>query len=315
MQYNISFTQVTNAEFKKLTNTFSFNLLSSSTSVNGDGEKAFAGIADTGDTCMLFEYFDLTDKANFLISANGKLVQYTFTEAASPETIQALIRGSITKYCLQQQGYFCLHTAGIRINNKIILFLGRKGAGKSTLSAYFSLQGWPVWCDDYGVLVQHLNGFDVEQGEQLLKVTEATVAALQLPANQLKSVFTYADNYAPHTPDRHMDGKYYFGSNDNMQSHKPLPLAAVYLLQPREHAPQHLLGRPLSGSAFTLLMNEIMLPGLNSKKYLQLYFNSVKTLLDHVPIYAVYAPDDITRINEVYQAVLNTVITHNEPAC
>lgn len=315
MQYNISFTLLTDTDFNTLTKAFSFSLLSNSQAADGTGEKAFAGTAATGETCMLFEYFNSTDKASFLITENGQAVQYTCTEAASPETLQSLIRGSITKFCLQQQGYFCLHAAGIRVNNKVILFVGHKAAGKSTLSAYFNLQGWPVWCDDYGVLVQHSGGFNVEQGEQSLKVTAATVAALQLPENRLESVFTYADNYAPNPVNRHIEGKYYFGSGDSEPNPAPLPLAAVFLLQPREHAPPQIIRQPMPGSAFALLIKEIMLPGLNSKKYLQLYFNSVKTLLDVVPVYAVHAPDDVTRINDVYQAVLATVATHNEPAC
>ncbi len=304
--YGIHFSHISNHEFQGLKQHFSFQVISRLPGFAGDGEAIFTGTSVAGQECLLFEYADSTDKVSFLISPDGKNVNYTFTGAASSQTVQSLIRGSITKYCLQQQGYFCLHAAGLNIGGEVILFIGQKTAGKSTLSAYFHLQGHPVWCDDYAVLQPQPNSFNVRQGDVSLKITQNTVNALNIPAANLKSVFTYADGYALEGSGRHIEGKYYFTQVPTPASATTLPLAAVFLLQPRQEKPVALISRPLQAEAFTLLMNEMMLPGISPKAYVRLYFQSLKTLLEVTPVYNIHAPDDITRLPEVYEAILKT---------
>ena len=305
MHHSIRFSQVTVIEYDALKAKYIFSEIGPPGFADS-GEKIFKGTSPS-DECYLFSYYAPGENISFLILNGGKQVYYHFTEAASAETIQSLIRGNINKFCLQEQGNFCLHAAGIITGDRVILFIGQKGAGKSTLATWFHLQGHPVWCDDYGVLERSGNGFLAYQGETSLKINPDTAAKLDIPSQKLQSVFTHPAHKLQHDQSRHIEGKYYFSDGVQLHTDNPLPLAAMCVMEPREMHPEQIVGVKDKSAAFKVLMTEMLLPGINSKDYLKQYFQSCKTLLDVVPVYEIHSPDDISRINEVYDAILKSI--------
>ncbi|MDB5109659.1 MAG: HPr kinase [Mucilaginibacter sp.] len=307
MHHFISFSCLTDSEFSVLKKGFIFSVLRLSPTTATSGENVFKGNAISGVDYFLFEYFNIDEKAEFLVSIEGNKVFYYSSNGASPEAVQSVIRGSITKFCLQQQGYFCLHAAGIRIHNRIILFIGQKGAGKSTIASYFHLRGHTVWCDDYCVLYKENDNFLAYQGETSLKINPDTAAELNIPQKSLESVFMLHPDKVLPGEERHIEGKYYFTNGNSTEEDKPLLIAAIFFIQNRETDPGEIIRHQNETDTFRLLMNEIMLPGFNSKNYLKIYFQSVKDLLQVTPIYSIHSPNDITRIHEVYSAVLKFI--------
>lgn len=301
MRLDTEFKQVSLKVFSAMKEKFVFSDLSSMVN-NDSGEIVQSGLSGNGEKCTLFKYFDHTDKAEFLISGSAETVYYAYTDAASKTTISSLIRGSITKFCLQHQGNFCLHAAGVQNGNGVILFIGHKAAGKSTLTTYFRLKGHAVWCDDYAVVADQAGNWFAYKGDEDLKVTAETALRFNLPDSELKSVFTYRSKIDD--TDNPVAGKYYYKGSNNLSQPESLPVKAVFQLYPRELSPVKIVHHQDKQEAFKFLLKEMMLPGINSKEYLALYFNSAKKLIDELPFYAVHAPDAIDRIDEVYREIL-----------
>jgi hypothetical protein len=64
------------------------------------------------------------------------------------EDIRMPILGTIMAIVLQQRGCTVLHGSAIAMNGKVILFIGNKGQGKSTLAGWLNKSGFPLLSDD-----------------------------------------------------------------------------------------------------------------------------------------------------------------------
>ncbi|MGN7824378.1 hypothetical protein ACTJJB_29915 [Chitinophaga sp. 22536] len=303
----IQFTRLSSTDFAALKATMVFNMLTPSPSLPVFGEHIQSGSTSGNERCFLFEYHHHQKSVvSFLILSEGRNVFYQHTDTASVETVQSLIRGNITKFCLQEQGHFCLHASAICIHDQVVLFIGTKGAGKSTLATYFHLKGHAIWCDDYALLHQEDGSFFVFQGETSLKINPDIAAALSIPPTNLKRVFELPEDWEETTEAGFISEKYYFTQSPSLAKAQPRKLAAICFVNQRMHAPEQLLTSITPKDALTVLLNEMLLPGVNSKAYLNIYFQSVMTLLQCIPCYNIFAPDDIRRIHEVYDSIIET---------
>ncbi|WP_212003038.1 hypothetical protein [Chitinophaga sp. HK235] len=314
MHSAINFTGLNSADFVELKEKMMFNPLKLTSSSATFGEDVYSGNTSENQKCFLFEYHnDQTTVASFIILSEGRDVCYHFTSAATEKTVQSLIRGNITKFCLQEQGRFCLHASAMCVNDKVVLFIGRKGAGKSTLATYFHLNGHAIWCDDYSMLQQENNIFWVAQGETSLKINPDIVSVLNIPQANLERVFELPADWKRTALSDMITQKYYFHQQESAVDVLPREVAAVFFINPRIPEPEKLITNIKKTDALAVLMDEILLPGFNSKQYLKLYFQSALTLLEIVPSYNLYPPDNIMRIGEVYDSILETISkTRNE---
>ena len=86
--------------------------------------------------------------ADFLVSADGKDIRCHARTAIPPETIRHLFLDQVLPLVLSQRGRLVLHASAIQAAGGAIAFLGVTGEGKSTLSATFWRQGFPLLTDD-----------------------------------------------------------------------------------------------------------------------------------------------------------------------
>ncbi|WP_143310058.1 phosphoenolpyruvate carboxykinase (ATP) [Chitinophaga vietnamensis] len=308
MHFAIQFTKLNHADFVGLKKAIVFNPFKIAPSSATFGENIYAGNTSENKKCFLFEYYDdQTIKVSFLIFSAGKNVFYHVVSGTSQQSVQSLIRGNVTKFCLQEQGYFCLHASAMRVDEKAILFMGRKGAGKSTLATYFHLRGHEIWCDDYAMLHEEEQAFFVSQGETSLKINPDIAAVLDIPHGNLQRVFELPPDWKETAASDIITRKYYFNQQAPAVDILPRQVAAVFFIKSRTPEPERLITTIKKTDALSVLMDEILLPGLNSKQYLKTYFQSAMTFLEIVPSYSIHAPDNIMRIHEVYDAILETI--------
>ena len=308
MHFAIKFNNLSSTAFVELKEKFAFKKLKISSSSATFGENIYSGNTPGNEGCFLFEYLDNQKPAvSFIILSGGKSVFYHHTDTTSPQSVQTLLRGNVTKFCLQEQGEFCLHASSMRIHDQVILFIGQKGAGKSTLATYFHLQGHAIWCDDYAMLHQENNCFFASQGETSLKINPDIAAALAIPQEHLKPVFDLPAHWKRTAESDIITRKLYFNQQAADVKVLPIKVAAVFFIEQRVSEPVNMISIRKKTDTLSTLMDEILLSGINSKQYLKLYFQSAMSFLEIVPSYTIHAPDDITRIHEVYDSVLETI--------
>lgn len=80
-------------------------------------------------------------KTKYLI---GETYFYNITKSPSMVQINSLIRELITKLSLSA-GVIWLHASCVSINGHGVVFLGRKGAGKTTLAMYVAMNGYGLF--------------------------------------------------------------------------------------------------------------------------------------------------------------------------
>ncbi|MBC9909734.1 hypothetical protein [Chitinophaga varians] len=305
---DITFTHLSNAEFAALKGKMVFDTFTPPPSLPAFGERIQIGTTSDNQRCFLFEYHrHQKPVVSFLILSAGSSVFYQYSDMASPQSVLSLVRGNITKFCLQEQGHFCLHASAICIDDQVVLFIGTKGAGKSTLATYFHLRGHAIWCDDYSLLHQKDHSFFAAQGETSLKINPDVAAALSIPQAQLQRVFDLPEDWTATPEADALTQKYYFKQVTSQTAGLPMKVAAVFFVNQRMPSPPNLITGIAGKDALSVLMHEMLLPGVNAKEYLRIYFQSAMTLLETVPSYNIFAPDDIRRIHEVYDSIIETI--------
>jgi hypothetical protein len=200
---------------------------------DGSGERICSAITPEG-TYFSFDYHDQFDQIIFLVAPSGKTVFYSSTDTPTSRSINSLLNSIIVKCCLQLQHKFCLHTSGVRVGEQVILFIGKKGAGKSTLSAFFNVKGHEIWCDDYSVLDDRGHDFFCWRGESSVKIDKTAISQFNIAQHSLKSVFAMPDDWVEPGESTDYGDKYYFEKSPDVSSQlTSLPLGAIFILRQR----------------------------------------------------------------------------------
>ncbi len=267
------------------------------------GEFIYSGNGPEG-LYFKFDYPDDHDRITFIVHPSGRSVFWSSTETPTSKSINSVLKGVVAKCCLQLQQEFCLHAGGVRIGEKVVLFVGPKGAGKSTLSAFFNVKGHEIWCDDYCIL--DMNGPEVLcwRGDASPKIDKTASRHLQISEHTLESVFAKPDHWIAPGESSDFGDKYYFQpSRDHVSPADQLPLAAIVFLKERTSG-AIALSTMSPVDALRKLMDEIMLPGVVPKSYVSSYFSAVSRLMGRTQLLSLRAPDDLSRIGEGYSAIL-----------
>ena len=91
---------------------------------------------------------------------------------------------------LYQQGYLLLHGSAVKIKDKVVVFVGAPGAGKSTMAAAFARMGYPVLGDDLMAMKPTPAGIMVYPGFPQIKIWSPTVKGLNIQQDNLQPLFS-----------------------------------------------------------------------------------------------------------------------------
>ena len=92
--------------------------------------------------------------ADFLVADEGREIHCCAGPAIPLETIRHLFLDQVMPLVLSNQGRLVLHAGAVQTREGAIAFLGRTGWGKSTLTASFWQEGFPVLTDDCLILAK-----------------------------------------------------------------------------------------------------------------------------------------------------------------
>ena len=83
-----------------------------------------------------------------LYTREGKIVEYDIEPGADPEWIRLYLKTQALVALLHQRGIISFHASSFRHDGQAIMILGESGAGKSSLTASFVLNGAGFLTDD-----------------------------------------------------------------------------------------------------------------------------------------------------------------------
>lgn len=78
----------------------------------------------------------------------GSLVTIDSLADCSEETVRLPLLGTVMSIILWQRGLTVLHGSSVKMGGDVVMFLGQKGQGKSTLGGWCNKNGYPYITDD-----------------------------------------------------------------------------------------------------------------------------------------------------------------------
>lgn len=97
-----------------------------------------------GDDLLQFPDGDQT-----LLQRDGMLYYHTGTERTRADFVDARLLGGVFAWWLLRRGHIPFHAGAVLVDGEAVLFIGEKGAGKSSLICSLVGSGFPLLSDDF----------------------------------------------------------------------------------------------------------------------------------------------------------------------
>ncbi len=214
----------------------------------------------------------------------GQEVDYAPLPGAPDETVRAPLLGVVLGTVLHQRGFFTLHASAVACEGGVVAFVGQKGAGKSTTSAALHQRGYRLVTDDVlAIEVPAKRSPVVHPAFPRIKLRPDALAAL----GHDRAAF-------PRLHDN-IDKRVY--PADRSFRSDPTPLRRIYVLA---DDPVLRAERLSPKEAFVqLLTHSYAARFLGALGAGRDHFYQCKRLLQHVPIYRLQRPRDLSALSDL----------------
>lgn len=208
------------------------------------------------------------------------------------------VLGSVLGFAMCLRGLPTLHGSVVAVDGRAVGLLGVSGAGKSTLAAAFVTAGHALMADDHLVIVPGADGFCAAPGPPRLRLWPASLAVLG--AGDPESALA-TDG----------DGKYHFEPPLPMISAQPLPLAAIYVLAPRDPERNTVKIESLDPAAsLNALMNQRFCMTPLTPTHTADSLAALSALVPQVPVRMLYRPNGLETLPGVVDAICQAATDH-----
>ncbi len=236
-----------------------------------------------------------SDETIVVVDASGSRVWAVWQDPATLEDTATYLLGPILGFLLRLRGVTCLHGSAVAIGGHAIALVGPSGAGKSSTAAAFAKLGYSVLTDDVVALADLGDEFRVQPA----------YPRVRLWPDSVQSMFGSEDALPQLTPNWE---KCYLDLNGppSMFQSEALPLAAVYFLGDRStDARRHAITGISPRQALMMLVSDtyatrLLRGGLRADE-----FELLGRLVESVPLRALAASDDLSRISELCQLIVD----------
>ena len=213
------------------------------------------------------------------------------------EEVFVFLLGPVLGRVLRQRGFPCLHANAVLINGGAVLIAGRKGAGKSTTTAFLADSGHALISDDISALEIKNGRVHVHPGIPRIRLQRG--AALRLCAEEgLVPIWQRGRN----RPDKvYLD----LEKNGYSFSSDSCPLKCIYILQPRSKELEAICIEdvPASSRLISLLTNTYADHQL-SKKSRAHEFELLGNVVSNIPIRNVTMPHNLETLPEACKVLV-----------
>ena len=178
------------------------------------------------------------DGCEYHVDAAASAVACTWPAHFTPEDAATYLLGPVLGLVLRLRGVPALHASAVAVGGRALALCGPPRAGKSTTAAALAARGHPLVADDVLALAERQGKMEVRPAYPHLRLWPDVVAPLFGAGAELPLLTPNWDKRL-----LRLDAGFHPG---------PLPLGAVYLLQPRgEDAPRL---QPVAGAEAVLAL-------------------------------------------------------------
>jgi hypothetical protein len=165
------------------------------------------------------EFFMQVKDAGTFYARDGKSVELSPVEQASTPTIELYLNGSVFGAVLHQRQILPIHGSSFAKGSKGFIISGESGAGKSSLTTAFCLNGNDFLTDDVTPIVFKNEAPQILPFSDRIKLWGDSLAQFQKKSESLKKI----------TPDQE---KFYYPVIRNHS--EKIPLRALFIVEPKK---------------------------------------------------------------------------------
>lgn len=185
--------------------------------------------------------------AEFVIGPEGRQVWAAWNDSVTLEDVTALLLSTILGCVIRLRGISCLHGSLVAWKGRGLVFLGPRGAGKSTTALALVQRGAVLVSDDLVPLLEEGHRFVAPFGQPAIRMRPSSAEALCGSFQELRPV--WSDVHQVH-PKRYLDLPRFPGSPS-----ETVPLDTIYVLGLRgEPGSSHSIARLPPVEAVAMLM-------------------------------------------------------------
>lgn len=263
----------------------------------------FLSLATAPETCdfalRLYTRRQAEETAVFFGRGAARIVVHWRSERSDTEQfwieLSGWILGSVLGCAMCLRGLPTLHSSVAAVDGRAVGLLGASGSGKSTLAAAFLAAGHAVLADDHLVVGQDDRGYCALPGPPRLRLWPTSLPVLDA---------------VPESPSfwANADGKRYVEPAAGAYGTEPLPLAAIYVLMPRDPARIGVAINDLPpAAALNALMNQRFCTAPLSATYTATSFAALAALAQGTPVRLLHRPQGLETLPEVVAAIRENV--------
>jgi hypothetical protein len=233
--------------------------------------------------------FHLTypDGAQFAIDAETRKLWCWGPAALTLEDLATYIVGPVLGFILRRRGTLALHASCFRFREHAFALSGGPRSGKSTAAAALAMRGLPILCEDITALREQDGNFLVSPGYPRVNLWPDSAASLSGSPGDLPRITpNWEKQFLP------LDG------GKTSFERRPQPLAAVYIMAPREAsdtAPR--IERISPRHATLLLVQNTYMNYLLDKAQRAAEFNALVQLVSRVAVRRLVLRSELANLN------------------
>lgn len=213
--------------------------------------------------------------------------------------------GTVLGYAMCLRGLPTLHGSVVEIEGRAVALLGASGAGKSTLAGALVAAGHAMLADDHLVVRRAAAGQEKSTwyalpGPPRLRLWPTSMRVFDKSAQPMSA---WTDN----------DGKRHIEPAAAAYCAEPRPLAAIYVLMPREPARREAASEELApAAALHTLMKQRFCPASSEVTQTAANLAALAELVQQTPVRQLYRPEGLETLGSVVAAVQGDLNNHGK---
>lgn len=221
-------------------------------------------------------YLDIKGVARYYATGEN-MIRVAPYPGIDGRSVRLFILGTIMAYILFRKGLVPLHASGIILNDKLTLFTGDSGAGKSTTIAQLALRGYDIFTDDVCVINKEGRGV---ASYPMIKLWDDAVVTLDDPA--------FSDKGFKIRPGMDKYGYFFY---DRFHTYD-LPIDTIFVIRADKTLTEPVYSTLTGHRAFDALAQQVYRRYLIIGPELKtLYFKTVSALADACRVVEIRRPE------------------------